>query len=153
MRLIRSSNGDYHTYPFCITTPGTTSFLDVAIATFVTCQWNYLVAKVDKYNCKLHWLFVSETCENRLWNYLVSVTRDLTRLSLTKKFVNQWSWFNSQIHGCKNVTISSQVSLTKFFIGCVSETGLDKREFHWQQKGQLDVWQVALTRGMVGDLY
>ena len=41
-----------HAYPFCITTPGTTSFLDVAIATFMTCQWNYLVVKVDKYNCK-----------------------------------------------------------------------------------------------------
>ena len=47
---------DYHAYPFCITTPGTTS------------QWNYLVAKVDKYNCELHWLFRSQ-------NYSVSVTR------------------------------------------------------------------------------
>ena len=49
------------------------SYLDVAMAkklrnsllkysTFATiCQWNYLVAKVDKYNCELHWLFGRET--------------------------------------------------------------------------------------------
>ena len=49
------------------------SYFDVAIAkkswnsllkysTLATiCQWNYLVAKVDKYNCKLHWLFGRET--------------------------------------------------------------------------------------------
>ena len=31
--------------------------------------------KLEKYNCKLHWLFVSETCENWSQNYSVSVTR------------------------------------------------------------------------------
>ena len=52
-----------------------TTTLTVAIATFVTCQWNYLVAIVDKYNCKLHWLFVSETRKNWSQNYSVGVTR------------------------------------------------------------------------------
>ena len=37
----------------------------------------------------------------------------VTRLLLTKKFVNRRSRFNSQIHGRKNVTISLRVSLTR----------------------------------------
>ena len=53
------------------TIPG--RYLNVAIAkksqnllikysTFATiCQWNYLVAKVDKYNWELHWLFGRKT--------------------------------------------------------------------------------------------
>ena len=73
----------------------------------------------------------------------------VTQLSLTKKFVDRRLQFDSRNHGHKNVTISQQVSLTKFFIDHVSETGLDKREFHWQQNGRLYVWQVTLTRGMV----
>ena len=72
----------------------------------------------------------------------------VTRLSMTKKFVNRQLQFDLRIHGCKNVTISLHVSLNKFFIDCVSETGLDKRKFHWQQNGRLYVWQVTLTRGM-----
>ena len=47
-RLIGSSIGNYHAYPFCIIMPGTWSL-------------NYLVAKVDKSNYELHWLFGCKT--------------------------------------------------------------------------------------------
>ena len=37
----------------------------------------------------------------------------VTRLSLTKKFVDRWSQFNLQKHGRQNKTNSAQVSLTR----------------------------------------
>ena len=55
-RLIRSSNGDCHTYPFCITTPGTTS-------------------QCKSLSVKLAIILSSYTDFFRSQNYSVSVTR------------------------------------------------------------------------------
>ena len=45
--------------------------------------------------------------------YILGKKKHVTRLSLTKKFVNHRSQFDSQIHGRGNMTNSSRVSLTR----------------------------------------